>query len=95
MRLYRASSILTRPCTTPCNHRPGARHTAAAAAEQAGGRARMMASRFTPAGPSPSRKLVMAASPRMRRAAASYASAASSAVSNVPSHRREPCGVVT
>lgn len=42
-------------------------------------------------GPSPGRKLVMAASPRMRRAAASYASAASSAVSNVPSHSRDPC----
>ena len=52
-----------------------------------------MASRLTaPTGPSPRRKLVMAASPRMRRAAASYASAASSAVSNVPSHRRDPCG---
>ena len=50
----------------------------------------MIASRFTPAGPSPRLKFVMAASPRMRRAAASYASAASSAVSNVPSHRREP-----
>ena len=42
-------------------------------------------------GPSPGRKFVMAASPRMRLAAASYARAASSAVSNVPSHNREPC----
>lgn len=43
------------------------------------------------AGPdSPSGKLVRAAGPRMRRAAASYARAASSAVSNVPSHTRCP-----
>ena len=35
-------------------------------------------------------KLVTALGPRMRRAAASYARAASSAVSKVPSHRRAP-----
>mmetsp|Transcript_3497 Transcript_3497/g.7535 ORF Transcript_3497/g.7535 Transcript_3497/m.7535 type:complete len:203 (+) Transcript_3497:421-1029(+) len=35
-------------------------------------------------------KFVTAASPRIARAAASYASAASSAESNVPSHNREP-----